>query len=171
MATNDSSSQTVRRRVTKEIVGDYTVITRPCIGSGTFGRVCEAEHNGTHEKVAVKEIYIANYDKKHQHMVDMARREIQILKKLKSHRNVVQIIDQVLEEDTCWIFMELCSLGDLTVYLEDNKNISLLSKVKIMHQSASAVAFMHRQKPAIIHRDLKLHFNDITRRRRCSQID
>ena len=69
---------------------------------------------------------------------------------------MVQIIDQVLEQDTCWIFMEFCNLGDLSIYLEDHKSISLMSKVKIMHQSASALAFMHRQDPAIIHRDLKL---------------
>ena len=156
MATNAFPSQTVKRRITKEKVGDYTVITRPCIGSGTFGRVCEAEHNKTHEKVAVKDINIGNNDKKNQYMADMAQREFQILQKLKSHRNVVQIIDHVLEEDTCWIFMELCNLGDLSVYLEDHKSIHLISKVKIMHQSASALAFMHRQEPAIIHRDLKL---------------
>ena len=52
--------------------------------------------------------------------------------------------------------MEFCSLGDLSEYLENNKDINFMSKVKIMHQSASAVAFMHRQKPAIVHRDLKL---------------
>ena len=55
MANNNSSQdeQIVRekvQRVTKEIVGNYTVTTRPCIGSGTFGRVCKAEHNETHER-------------------------------------------------------------------------------------------------------------------------
>ena len=89
-------------------------------------------------------------------MVDMAEREFQILQKLKHHANVVRVIDCIIEPDTCWIFMEFCNFGDLSVYLENNKPIDLMSKVKIMHQSASAVAFMHRQKPAIIHRDLKL---------------
>ena len=66
------------------------------------------------------------------------------------------MIDCIIEPDTFWILMEFCSLGDLSEYLENNKAIDLMSKIKIKHQSASAVAFMHRQNPPIIHRDLKL---------------
>ena len=160
MATNNSNaSQCVRKkvqRITKEVVGDFTVTTRPFIGTGTFGKVCEAEHNETHVKVAVKEIAITSYNERNNDMCDMADRELTILQRLKSHRNIVQILDFVLEEDSCWIFMELCSLGDLKVYLKKHSEINFESKLKILDQSASALAFMHRQKPAIIHRDLKL---------------
>ena len=52
--------------------------------------------------------------------------------------------------------MEFCNLGDLSVYLDEHKGMNLISKVKILEQSASALAFMHRQEPPIIHRDLKL---------------
>ena len=160
MADNNlNPSQSVRKkvqRVTKEVVGDYTVTTRPFIGSGTFGRVCEAEHNETNVKVAVKEIAITSYNERNEYMSDMADREFTILQRLKSHRNIVQILDYVLEEDSCWIFMELCNLGDLKVYLTNQSEFDFESKLNILDQSASALAFMHRQKPPIIHRDLKL---------------
>ena len=160
MATNISDpSQCVRKkaqRITKEIVGDYTVTTRPFIGSGSFGKVCEAVHNDTHVKVAVKEIAITNNNEKNDYMSDMADRELAILQKLKNHKNIVKILDYVLEEDSCWIFMEFCNLGDLKAYLGNHSEIDFESKVNILDQSASALAFMHRQKPPIIHRDLKL---------------
>ena len=161
--------RTVRKktkRVTKEIVGNYTVTTRPFIGSGTFGRVCKAKHNETNAKAAVKEIAITVNNKKNGCMYEMANREFQVLQKLKSHKNIVQILDFVLEEDSCWIFMEFCNLGDLKVYLENHSRINFKSKLKIMDQTASALAFMHRQKPAIIHRDLKLENILMTKQRR-----
>ena len=120
------------------------------------------------EKIAVKEIHISNSEQKNQYMLDMVKREFQIVQRLKYH--VVQVIDCIIEPYTCWIFMEFCKLGDLSEYLENNKAIDLMSKVKIIHQSASAVAFMHRQDPSIIHRDLKLQnmFPSFTRRGTCS---
>ena len=145
-----------KQRVTTEIVGDYTVTTRPCIGSGTFGRVCKAEHNKTHKQVVVKEIPIKSSGKKNEYMYDMAKRELLILQKLRNHRNIVQIIEHEIEEDSVWIFMQYCNLGDLKVYLENNKTIIFLSKVKIMQQAVSAIAFMHCQNPPIVHRDIKL---------------
>ena len=150
------STQEKIKRVTKEKVGNYTVTTRPCIGSGTFGRVCEAEHNKTHIKVAVKEIPISTHGERNDDMCRMADRELRILQKLNDHENIMGIIEHVIEADTCWIFMQYCDLGDLKYYLENHKRIDFMSKVKIMHQSASAIAFMHRQDPPIIHRDIKL---------------
>ena len=108
------------QRVVKEKVGDYTVVTRTCIGSGTFRRVCKAEQNDTYDQIAVKEIHISNNKQKNQYMVDMAEREFQILQKLKHHKNVVRVIDCIIEPDTCWIFMEFCNHGGLNEYLENN---------------------------------------------------
>ena len=156
MAMSGIPPLTVRKRVTKEIVGNYTVITRPCIGSGTYGRVYEAKHNVTHKKVAVKEVSIADSYTENKFRSDMIQRELHILRQLKSHKNIIRIIDHVFEEDSCWIFMEFCNLGNLSAYLENNKTIDLVKKVRIISQSSSALAFMHRQTPAIIHRDLKL---------------
>ena len=92
--TNSNPSLCVRKkvqRVTKEVVGDYTVTTRPFIGSGTFGKICEAEHNKTHVKVAVKEIAITSYNEENDYVCDMADRELMILQRLKGHRNIVQL--------------------------------------------------------------------------------
>ena len=52
--------------------------------------------------------------------------------------------------------MEFCNREDLSAFLQKHKAIDLMSKVKIMSQSSSAIAFMHSQRPAVIHRDLKL---------------
>ena len=70
MATNILCQTVPKRtqRVTKEIVGDYTVTTRPFIGSGSFGRVCLAEHNETNVNVAVKEITLIDRDQSKEYM-------------------------------------------------------------------------------------------------------
>ena len=65
-------------------------------------------------------------------MADMAERELMILLKLQNHNNIVKIIDYVLEEDSFWIFMEFCDLGDLGIYLEEHSRMTLLAKVKIL---------------------------------------
>ena len=105
---------------------------------------------------AAKQILYSQHGTINTDMRDMAKRELKIIQDLQSHPNIVRIYDHIMQQKTCWIFLEYCDLSNLKVYLIKNKDLSMLDKLKIMSQSASAVAFMHNQTPPIIHRDIKL---------------
>ena len=50
--------------------------------------------------MAVKEIDITDNDQTNNYRSVMAERELHILRELKNHKNVVQIIDHIFEKDT-----------------------------------------------------------------------
>lgn len=65
------------------------------IGKGSYGTVWEAFHLGTREKVAIKRVYIGNDMLKAKRLL----REIRALKCLKSHPNVVNLLDVFMDPD------------------------------------------------------------------------
>ena len=89
-------------------------------------------------------------------MKEMAARELEIMQELHNHPNIVRVHDYKITRRVFWIFLEYCDMNNLKVYLQNNVDLPLLAKLKIMSQSSSAVRFMHNQKPSIIHRDIKL---------------
>ena len=139
-------------------VGDYNVTMLPRLGGGTFGQVYKATHKKTKEVVAVKQIPLSHddVDAHDSKLHDMAQAEIDSLRQLQDHPNIVQFLKTIVKEDSVFLFMEFCDLRDVSVYLKKNANLDLVSRVKIMTQAASAVAFMHGQKRPVIHRDIKL---------------
>ena len=137
-------------------VGDYEVVMSPPLGSGTFGSVHTATHRITGDTFAAKQILYSQCGTENTDMRDMAKRELKIIQDLQNHDNIVRIYDHIIRQKTYWIFLEYCDLSNLRVYLVKNKDLSMLDKLKIMSQSASAVAFMHSQPDPIIHRDIKL---------------
>ena len=137
------------------IVGNYTVTFSPVIGGGTFGQVMEAIHNKSLKKCAVKRIQITDGTIRNEYLYSMAERELEIIKKLKDHTNVISLDKVIFTDNCCYLIMDFCD-HDLEGFLAQNPDITLLKKLRFMLQAANAVAFMHRQNPPIIHRDLKL---------------
>ena len=137
-------------------VGKYSVTFSPPLGSGTFGKVHEAVHKSTNETVAAKQIDIGDQERINDYMLQMADKELKILRDLQNHPNIVQVRDYFIKQNVFWIMMEFCELSNLYTYLQQNKELPLLARLKILKQSASAIAFMHNQDPPIIHRDIKL---------------
>ena len=137
-------------------IGSYTVTLTPPIGRGQFGTVHKAIQDGTQTIMAAKQIIIGEQGRINTELRRMAESEIKIMEDLQSHSNIVKVHEHFIQDNVCWLFVEFCDLGNLSSYLRDNQSVELFEKIKIMHQSASAVAFMHNQNPPIIHRDIKL---------------
>ena len=85
---------------------------------------------------------------------DLAFREFSILEQLQDHPNIVKLLGQHNEENNLWIFMELCDLGNLQSFMKE-RIFEMRGKLKIMHQCADAIDFMHNRNPQIVHRDIK----------------
>ena len=136
------------------VVGKYTVTFSPSLGSGSFGQVFKAMHNIKGEKVAVKQIKIADRGIRNESMYEMAETEFNIIASLQSHPNVIALHEHFFTQNHFYIVMELCD-HDLETFVNLNADLKFETRLKFMQQSASAVAFMHSQRPPIIHRDLK----------------
>ena len=89
-------------------------------------------------------------------MRKLAERELEIIRNIHDHENIVRLYDHVMKPNACWIFLEFCDLGNLHQYLMKHTDLDLMAKVKLFRQTSSPVAFMHSQDPPIIHRDIKL---------------
>ena len=136
------------------LVGAYTVTISPELGSGSYAH--EAVHNTTNKKYAVKQISLMQDEKTYRRLLKRARKELGIIRRLQNHNNIVKLFDVVQYKSSMWIFMEYCSHKSLNSYLRKHANLDLLSKMKIKLQCASAIAYMHSQKPPITHRDIKV---------------
>lgn len=91
------------------------------LGKGSFGRVKEALHVISGEKIAIKILEKAKIKKDEDLM--RVRREIDILKRVR-HPNIIQLYevpadDKVIETSKYFFFvMECAEKGDLSDYIE-----------------------------------------------------
>ena len=70
------------------------------------------------------------------------------------HENIIKVYDVKTWQDSIWIMMEFCDLGDLNTFFEKyHQNLDIKGNVKIMGQISRGFAFLHRQN--IVHRDIK----------------
>ena len=137
-------------------VKHLSVTFRPKLGSGAFGCVYKAEHRKTKNVFAAKEITLGDSVARDPELMRMAEEELDIVMKLQNHRNIVEIVEYFIHENAFWIIMEFCDKGDLKLFLRQKEIITQNEQVDILHQSASALAFMHAQNPPIVHRDIKI---------------
>ena len=137
------------------ICGSYRITFSPALGSGVFGTVHKAVHIRTQEKLAAKQLILSGSQLEREHTLREAQKELNMIQKVQGHQNIVKLYDQMHINNAFWIFMELCDMGDLHDYMEKNPNIEIERKIKIMLQSSSGVAYMHKQHQPIVHRDIK----------------
>mmetsp|Transcript_37496 Transcript_37496/g.82250 ORF Transcript_37496/g.82250 Transcript_37496/m.82250 type:complete len:283 (-) Transcript_37496:192-1040(-) len=118
------------------------------IGSGATCTVHLSSFKG--EQVAVK---VIQQDQLKYHVA--ARREIAILSEV-SHPNVVSLLSSFAMPGRVHMVLELCSGGDLCSLLyRQDLDLSAGHKVKILKDTAEAMACLHGHSPQIMHRDLK----------------
>ncbi|XP_071388970.1 cyclin-G-associated kinase isoform X2 [Centroberyx affinis] len=142
-------------------LGDMKLRIRRVIAEGGFAFVYEAQDIGSGKDYALKRL-LSNEEEKNKDIIQ----EVCFMKKLSGHPNVVQFCSAASiskeESDTgqaeFLILTELCKgqLVDFIKRVEQRAPMSCDTVLKIFYQSCRAVQHMHKQKPPIIHRDLKI---------------
>ncbi|NXH65354.1 GAK kinase, partial [Rhabdornis inornatus] len=151
---NDFVGQTVE-------MGDLKLRIKRVIAEGGFAFVYEAQDLGSGKDYALKRL-LSNEEEKNKAIIQ----EVCFMKKLSGHPNIVQFCSAASigkeESDTgqgeFLLLTELCK-GQLVEFLkkvESKGPISCDTVLKIFYQTCRAVQHMHKQKPPIIHRDLKV---------------
>ncbi|CAI2178064.1 13060_t:CDS:10 [Funneliformis geosporum] len=145
-------------------VGCYSVGAE--IGRGSFATVYKGYLKNTREPIAIKSVLRSKLTKK---LLENLESEIQILKGIR-HDHIVQLVDCKKTDTHIYLIMEFCSMGDLSNYIKQRRNLnsnnavdpsvkpttSGLNEYVVRHflkQLANALEFLRSQN--LIHRDIK----------------
>ncbi|KAM7017607.1 cyclin-G-associated kinase [Tautogolabrus adspersus] len=142
-------------------LGDMKLRIKRVIAEGGFAFVYEAQDMSGGKDYALKRL-LSNEEEKNKEIIQ----EVCFMKKLSGHPNMVQFCSAASiskeESDTgqaeFLILTELCKgqLVDFIKRVEQRAPLSCDTVLKILYQTCRGVQHMHKQKPPIIHRDLKI---------------
>ncbi|CAI7804227.1 unnamed protein product [Closterium sp. NIES-54] len=121
------------------------------LGKGTYGSVYECVEKKTGQCLACKVIQkhlVRNEEDKWE-----LRREMQIMRELGCHCNIVSLQRVYEDSSAVYFVMEKCSDGDLLGYISRTGPADEHEVAKIFRQLITAVAFCHEH--GVVHRDLK----------------
>lgn len=122
-----------------------SLIDKGNFGSVYYGKVRELP-------TAIKVLNDASLTPK---ALETFQREVEIVRN-NAHPNIVRYLGVCAEPGNFIIVMEFIPGGNLQQLLESDRNISLFSLLVIAKDVALGMNWLHRAKPQIIHRDLKL---------------
>ncbi|XP_029020020.1 cyclin-G-associated kinase [Betta splendens] len=142
-------------------LGDMKLRIKRVIAEGGFAFVYEAQDMSSGKDYALKRL-LSNDEEKNKEIIQ----EVCFMKKLSGHPNIVQFCSAASiskeESDTgqaeFLILTELCQgqLVDFIKRVEQRAPLSCDTVLKVFYQACRAVQHMHKQKPPITHRDLKI---------------
>ncbi|EDR25290.1 tyrosine protein kinase transforming protein SEA, putative [Entamoeba dispar SAW760] len=134
----------------EDFINPNEVVCDIILGKGTFGNVWKATWRG--QNVAVKLIPTRMVI---ENTILQFTKEVQLMKHLR-HPCVLQFFGSGTDMNYILIVMELMERGSVRNILAD-KNIYLTWKrrLKMLHDAASGMYYLHSRIPPIIHRDLK----------------
>ena len=127
-------------------IGKYEVLSE--IGEGGFGRVYLAYDSSVDRQVAIK---ILNAQPAPE-MLAQFRAEAKTTGNLR-HKNIVTVHDFGEHRGVPFLVMELLEGENLEVAIQTRKEISLIDKVHLLHQTAEGLHYAHQK--GVIHRDVK----------------
>ncbi len=122
-----------------------------CLGRGATGRVLLGRRRADNLPVAIREAPapFALGGKASRRFV----REVELLSRL-SHPNLVELLGHALPEGKCLLAMEYCSGGSLAA--KRSAGPMLWPEIKsVMAGLCAALAFLGRQSPPLVHRNVK----------------
>ncbi|CAG7860588.1 unnamed protein product [Brassica rapa] len=161
---NDKTSTTTKRRTgsvpcgkrtefgyAKDFHEQYSI--GKLLGHGQFGYTYVAIHKSNGDRVAVKRL-----DKSKMVLpvaVEDVKREVQILKALSGHENVVQFYNAFDDDDYVYIVMELCEGGELLDRILSKKDSRYSEKdaAVVVRQMLKVAGECHLH--GLVHRDMK----------------
>lgn len=122
---HNKSSQAAGKTVAGQVPtnSNKTYVILRNLGEGSFGKVKEAMHVATQEKIAVKVI-----EKEKVVTEDddtRVRREISIMRKIR-HPNIVQLYEVIETEKYHFMVMEYVEGGELADYIETRDRVGLI---------------------------------------------
>ena len=120
------------------------------IGRGAFGIVYKADWLGT--SVAVKEIVV----RRMKISKPVIERELELHSRVR-HPNIVLLMAYATKLDRLYLVSELIvgdTLDDM-LFGDERESLSRLTKLDISKKVSQSVAYLHCQRPVIIHRDIK----------------
>eukprot|EP01127_Copromyxa_protea_P009503 TRINITY_DN2250_c0_g1_i2.p1 TRINITY_DN2250_c0_g1~~TRINITY_DN2250_c0_g1_i2.p1 ORF type:complete len:265 (-),score=28.90 TRINITY_DN2250_c0_g1_i2:111-905(-) len=115
----------------------------------TYNEVRLGVHIPTSARVAVKIIDIRT-----ERVRVRAHHELQVLRSVGAHKNVVNLHAAEEESDCLYMFLEYAPGGDLWSYIEKNGPVSEYFARSMIQQLVSALEFCHSK--GIVHHDVKL---------------
>ena len=131
-------------------IKDYELFKE--IGKGNFGVVYLTKKKNYSNLLSTK---VIDTSKMTQVMMNYLQFEIDNMRELSSHPNIVTIFDVIKSQTHCYVVMEYCNGGSLEECLERyGKPFPIVIVQHFMRQIVSGVRFMHSKK--IMHRDIKL---------------
>jgi len=136
----------------REIAESELVIIEE-IGQGTTATVYRGELRG--QVVAVKAIHILS-DNVDMAVIKATQRELRVLSQC-SHPNIVHFVGLVFESFPLRLVLEYCAGGSLFDLLHNHTDIDICweQSFKALHDTASALEYLHKFDPPIMHRDVK----------------
>ena len=128
---------------------DFIKISK--LGNGSYGQVFKIKHKETNKIYALKEINKSKLIKENKSYQIYVENE---MLKLCSHKNIVNYYGFYENKYTFSIIEEYCPYGDLSSFLNENKqNLSLSEIQYIIGQIILCLEYLSTKK--IIHRDIK----------------
>ncbi len=119
------------------------------LGKGGMGAVYLAYDTSLENQVAVKLNHNISA-----HAAQQFLREAQLLAMLR-HPNLPRVSDYFVQADTQFLVMDYIAGEDLSQLLEKQGRLPLEQVLPWVEQLGSALDYMHRQNPPVIHRDIK----------------
>lgn len=130
------------------IIGHYEL--KKTLGKGNFSTVKLAQHRITQHLVAIKVVKTSVLSEDNLMKIN---REIDVLKKLGKHENVIRLYQVIKTKRYFMLVTEYCADGELYDYLVKNGKLSEANSCKYFLQILSAIEYLHDHN--VVHRDLK----------------
>ena len=127
-------------------LGHYSIFRDKRLGSGTFGMVYAGFDNLKCRHIAVKHIMNSSEE--------FSSQEIEVLKRLTEHDNIVRFYDSFVHQGDSWIVMQYCD-GETLEKVMEEKCPRMKVRLDFIYQLIEALQYMHNHSPPTAHRDLK----------------